>query len=178
MQPLAGCRGAPQGGSSLRRSCSRPSASLRHGGRGPAPSLGPRSARKAAAEMLIVKRLLPIPTLLTTLALLALACAGGGGDSAAATAGLAVQPASADVSPGDTVVFSATQDGAPGALVSWSVVEPNGGTVTTGGTYVAPAAEGTYTVVASGTSGSARATVVVKQRDAASSQVTVQPRAA
>src|SRR5512140_2645239 len=143
MQPLAGCRGAPQGGSSLRRHCSRPSASLRDGGRGPVPSLGPRSARKAAAEMLIVKRFLPISSLLATLALLGLACAGGG-DSATANSGLAVQPGSADVSPGDTVVFSATQDGAPGALVSWSVVEPNGGTINTNGTYVAPAAEGTY----------------------------------
>jgi hypothetical protein len=60
--------------------------------------------------------------------------------------------------------FSATVTGAASTQVTWSVREPGGGTIASGGTYQAPAVPGTYTVVARSTvdptaEGTARVTV-------------------
>ncbi len=64
---------------------------------------------------------------------------------------VAITPASLSLAPGGTGVFSATVSGtAPGqsAGVTWSIQEGGGGTITSGGAYTAPAAPGTYHVLA------------------------------
>ncbi|MGE5048038.1 MAG: hypothetical protein ACM3PC_05695, partial [Deltaproteobacteria bacterium] len=61
------------------------------------------------------------------------------------------QPHAATVAPGNKISFSAVVTGAaPGqsATVLWSVQEPEGGTVDQAGIYTAPAAPGTFHVVA------------------------------
>ncbi len=68
-------------------------------------------------------------------------------------AGLTVllTPRAATVTPGGAIAFSAAVDGAASGqsdLVTWSVQEAAGGTVDASGKYVAPAADGTYHVVA------------------------------
>ncbi len=58
---------------------------------------------------------------------------------------LRVSPASVDLLAGSTQNFSAILKGVAGnTSVTWSVVEPSGGTVTTGGVYTAPSQAGTY----------------------------------
>ncbi|HEU4382372.1 MAG TPA: hypothetical protein VFR85_02620 [Anaeromyxobacteraceae bacterium] len=76
-----------------------------------------------------------------------------------------VQPPSAQVAPGGGVNFAAVVTGTANTTVTWSVQEgAPGGSVTTAGAYTAPAAAGTYHVVATSQADSARfgaATVTV-----------------
>src|SRR5262249_32953934 len=81
---------------------------------------------------------------------------------------LSVMPPAATIARGGTVAFSASISGQssaqPGA-VTWSVMEPNGGTVDASGHYTAPQASGTFHVVAASASDSRRravATVTVE----------------
>ena len=60
---------------------------------------------------------------------------------------VSVQPPEATVSRGGSVSFSASISGESSA-VTWSVMEPNGGTVDASGRYTAPQASGTFHVVA------------------------------
>ncbi len=55
-------------------------------------------------------------------------------------------PATADVLAGGTQQFTATVTGAADTAVTWSVVEPGGGTVSPTGLYSAPIQAGTWTV--------------------------------
>ena len=124
--------------------------------------------------MHLAKRLLPLAVFLT--AWLSAACGATPGSNPAGA--LAVEPAFSEVFPGDTIQFSAFLEGAPADQISWSV-DSGGGMVQADGTYVAPDAEGTYTVRAThGTGESAEATVVVKERAAQSVTVSVSPKAA
>ncbi len=59
-----------------------------------------------------------------------------------------VAPEVAAVDPGKTQPFVATVSGIANQAVVWSVTEAGGGTVTAAGIYTAPAASGTYHVVA------------------------------
>jgi len=61
---------------------------------------------------------------------------------------VAVIPRETAVDLGGTVAFQAVVTGATLSDVTWSVPEANGGTVDASGHYTAPAAEGTYHVVA------------------------------
>jgi hypothetical protein len=60
-----------------------------------------------------------------------------------------VRPDRVTVQPGGTVSFTSRVTGTADESVAWEVVEPDGGTVTDAGTYVAPLASGEYTVAAS-----------------------------
>ncbi len=60
-------------------------------------------------------------------------------------------PASADVEPGMSVKFGATVTGTADTGVTWTVSEPDGGTIDATGLYTAPSTEGTYHVVATST---------------------------
>jgi hypothetical protein len=60
-----------------------------------------------------------------------------------------VRPDRVSVQPGGTVSFTSRVTGTADESVAWEVVEPDGGTVTDTGTYVAPLASGEYTVIAS-----------------------------
>jgi nitrous oxidase accessory protein NosD len=115
------------------------------------------------------------------LAVLAMALALGACSASSGTtpmpAALEIQPPAADVAPGDSVCFAAF-DGGTQASVTWTVQEPDGGVVDGDGNYTAPAAEGTYHVVASAPNGDARAAVVVRQRPASAITVTIRPKAA
>lgn len=94
---------------------------------------------------------------------------GGGGGSQVPVGGgsitVAVNPSTLSLSPGASYAFSATVTGASSSAVNWSVQEGSvGGSVTSGGLYVAPAIAGTYHVVAisqADPSKSATATVTV-----------------
>ncbi|MHB8872169.1 MAG: Ig-like domain-containing protein, partial [Myxococcaceae bacterium] len=82
---------------------------------------------------------------------------------------VSITPSNTSVGPGGTATFSAVVTGTTNQAVTWSVVEPAGGTVTSTGTstasYTAPASVGTYHVVArsqADTTRSATATVTVQ----------------
>jgi hypothetical protein len=62
---------------------------------------------------------------------------------------VSLQPSSASVFSCQSTTFTATVSGASNTAVAWSVQEgAAGGSITTGGTYTAPSAAGTYHVVA------------------------------
>ncbi len=97
--------------------------------------------------LMIVRRvttMLGLAALLTTLS----AC-GSPSDSASIAQ---IAPASPDVEPGGTIQFIATVGGMVDESAAWSVLEPAGGSIDAAGSYIAPATEGTYTVLASFTS--------------------------
>lgn len=79
-------------------------------------------------------------------------CSSGSSPAAApSTSGpsVAVVPSTAMVAVGASQAFSATVAGAAAAQVTWSILEgAAGGTITSSGLYTAPAAAGTYHVVA------------------------------
>ena len=83
--------------------------------------------------------------------LLVFGCGGGGGGGGGGgnPVSVAVNPNPASVAPSANQTFTATVTNAANTAVTWSVVEANGGTVTTGGVYTAPALAGTYHVKAS-----------------------------
>jgi len=59
-----------------------------------------------------------------------------------------VVPGSVNLQPGGTISFTSTVQNAVNPAVTWQVLEPNGGVISTGGAYTAPSAPGTYHVVA------------------------------
>jgi hypothetical protein len=80
-------------------------------------------------------------------AALCLACAKS--TPAALAIGVAVVPATAGLLEGTTQQFTATVTGTNNTAVTWSVPEgPPGGTVDANGLYTAPAAVGTFHVIA------------------------------
>ena len=92
--------------------------------------------------------------------------AGGGASGAGAGAGgtsgpLAVSPMATSLLASAELAYRATGSGS--GTVTWSVVEPGGGSVTPDGVYAAPLDEGTYHVRATTPSGSADASVVVRR---------------
>ncbi len=77
---------------------------------------------------------------------------------------ISVSPANATLSMNATQAFSATVTGSGNTAVSWSVVEPDGGSISASGLYTAPAKLGTFHVKATSqadSSRSAQATIVV-----------------
>jgi len=107
------------------------------------------------------------------------ACSGSSGGSASSSQAIQIQPTSMDVAPGDVVKFDAVVSGSSSLSIGWQVVESDGGTIDAAGHYTAPAAEGTYHVVASlraAAPASESAEVHVKRRAATS--VMVSPTAA
>lgn len=94
--------------------------------------------------------------------------AGGSNQSAAppetVSISIAAPSGGASVYARNTVQFTATVTGSTDTAVTWSVTESNGGTVSSSGLYTAPAAAGTYHIVATAhadTSKSASAAVTV-----------------
>jgi len=61
---------------------------------------------------------------------------------------VAISPTSPTVAANGTKNFTATVTGNDNTQVTWSVVETNGGSITTGGVYTSPATAGTYHVKA------------------------------
>src|SRR5258708_5282508 len=73
-------------------------------------------------------------------------CGGGGGGGGGGVTG-ALAPTSATLGAGGSKSFAATVTNAANKNVDWTVVEGSaGGSVTTGGLYVAPLATGTFHV--------------------------------
>ncbi len=95
-----------------------------------------------------------------------------------ASASLGIEPATAEVAPGEVVSFGAFHGNTPVADVTWTVSEPGGGMVDANGNYTAPGTEGTFHVVANGTSEIATAAIKVKKRDPAAIMITITPKAA
>ncbi len=62
-----------------------------------------------------------------------------------------IEPSQGRVAPGGTLPFSVRMKGLPRNTVTWSVEEPNGGSVTEEGVYKAPMNTGTYHVKATST---------------------------
>lgn len=77
-----------------------------------------------------------------------LACGGGSAPPPAPAVSVAIQPAGASVWTGGTQAFQATITGTTNTAVTWSVVEPTGGTISATGLYTAPASAGTFHVKA------------------------------
>jgi hypothetical protein len=61
---------------------------------------------------------------------------------------VSISPASATVAAGGSLSFSAQVGGSTNTMVSWSVRESGGGSVSSSGSYTAPAGAGTFHVVA------------------------------
>ena len=85
---------------------------------------------------------------------------------------IAINPTSATVAPSGTKAFTATVTGTSNTQVTWSVVETNGGTITSSGAYTAPVTAGTFHVKATSTADSSKsavATVTVSTNQSTSS---------
>ncbi len=85
-----------------------------------------------------------------------------------AAGAIAIMPASKTLEPNAETTFTAVISGVSNQSLTWSVIEENGGTVTSNGLYRAPETQGTYHVKATSmvdSSKSAIATVTVKQRN-------------
>jgi hypothetical protein len=91
---------------------------------------------------------------------------GGGGQPPTQEVGVTVSPAATTLTLREQKAFTAAVTGATNTGVTWTVQEGSaGGAVTTAGLYTAPAAPGTYHVVANSVadlSKSATATVTVE----------------
>jgi len=80
-------------------------------------------------------------------------CSGGGSSSSSNSSGVsgvtvAIAGPADTLNTGAPFLFTATVNNAANTGVSWSVVEPGGGTITSDGVYTAPSIPGTYTVKA------------------------------
>jgi hypothetical protein len=73
----------------------------------------------------------------------------------AAQISIAVTPTTATVDACTTKTFSATVSGSSDQVVTWTVQEAGGGTVTSAGVYTAPSTAGTYHLVATAHASSA-----------------------
>lgn len=62
-----------------------------------------------------------------------------------------IEPATANLAPGANRVFTARMRGLPRATVTWTVEEPEGGTISPEGQYTAPSQPGTYHIIATST---------------------------
>lgn len=62
-----------------------------------------------------------------------------------------VEPATVSLPPGGTQTFTVRQKGLPRGTFTWSVEDPDGGTIGPDGVYQAPAQPGTYRVTATST---------------------------
>jgi hypothetical protein len=106
---------------------------------------------------------------------------GDAGGGAANQVTVVVQPGAPQIQPGGTLAFTAAVTGTANTSVTWAVQEGAvGGTITDGGTYTAPAASGTFHVVATSVADVTRsgtATVTVTAPPSAVS-VTVTPATA
>lgn len=101
-------------------------------------------------------RLIAFPPVAFAVVLATLACSGSSSSGAPVDAPAAgqevsveVRPRSISVLPGGTVDFTTLVTGTADPTVTWEVIEPDGGTVSATGTYVAPLKAGEYTVGAS-----------------------------
>jgi hypothetical protein len=74
--------------------------------------------------------------------------AAPGDEAGAGMVSISVSPVSVAVPASGSRSFTCTVTGSADTACTWSVTEPGGGTITPAGTYMAPAAAGTYHVVA------------------------------
>jgi len=125
----------------------------------------------------------PTALALLCLASVALSACGSGTASAPSTSGksasnIQITPTASDVSPGGVVKFQAMKEGTSGVPVAWTVQEPNGGSIDASGKYTAPAAEGTYHVLAAAQAASRPPPAEVRVTRRASQPLIVSPHAA
>lgn len=71
-----------------------------------------------------------------------------------------IYPTSATISTGSTATFKSLVIGKTNQAVTWSVVEPGGGNITSAGVYTAPASAGTYHVKATSVADASKSTTV------------------
>lgn len=86
------------------------------------------------------------------------------GDGVPPSVSVSISPNTKTLTTGATATFSATVFGSANQSVTWSVVESDGGSITSAGVYTAPAIPGTFHVKAVATAdanASAQATVIV-----------------
>lgn len=62
-----------------------------------------------------------------------------------------IEPPTANLVPGASRAFAARMCGLPRATVTWTVEEPEGGTISPEGQYTAPSQPGTYHIIATST---------------------------
>lgn len=88
-----------------------------------------------------------------------------------------VHPSRVWVAPGGTFDFTSIVTGTSDTSVTWGVVEPGGGTVSSTGTYTAPLTSGTYTITAT-TKGKALGRSKVKVTPTPTPTVAISPSSA
>ncbi len=62
-----------------------------------------------------------------------------------------IEPATASLAPGGSRTLTARMRGLPRSTVTWSIEEPEGGTISPEGQYTAPSQPGTYHILATST---------------------------
>lgn len=86
---------------------------------------------------------------------------GGGSGSAGQPISVTISPAAASIAPAATQTFTAAVANTTNTAVTWSVQEgATGGSITNAGVYTAPAAAGTYHIVATSQADAAKTAVV------------------
>lgn len=103
----------------------------------------------------------------------ALACGSSANHGSSAEA-FTISPGASEAAPGEVIKFQV--QAASNLSVAWAVAEPQGGTIDASGNYTAPAAEGTYHVVATMPGGSG-ATSTVNIRSRSTANVAISPHA-
>jgi hypothetical protein len=111
---------------------------------------GPNYRAGVLKEAPVLRR--DLVALLVALVLTLVACGGSGGGVPIVTPPVSVTAqisgATSPMNAGSTRTFTATVSNTSNTAVTWSVVEQNGGTITSAGVYTAPSLPGTFTVKA------------------------------
>ncbi len=102
---------------------------------------GLRLQSSLCSRVLLSVFLLAVPFLIS--------CGGGGGAPPLSAIAVTISPSAVTMTSGETQTFTAAVTGSLNQMVTWSVQEGSaGGTINSSGVYLAPAAFGTYHVVA------------------------------
>jgi hypothetical protein len=117
-----------------------------------------------------------------SLACLLAGCGGGSGDEvpkppapAPVSVAVSVSPSSATLNQAATRQFSATVTGSANTAVTWSVQEPAGGSVASGGLYTAPATVGTFHVIATSQADPTKSAIAIATIVSVSVAVSISP---
>ncbi|HET9180200.1 MAG TPA: kelch repeat-containing protein [Terriglobia bacterium] len=125
------------------------------------PNLKPGHTNSSLAAPFPVSRL----ALVALFLLILLSCGGAGNPPASDQLQVAVYPSAVNLDQGGTKTFTVTVTGSSNKAVNWSVREgSSGGNITSAGVYAAPAAAGTFHVIATSQADSTKtafATIVV-----------------
>lgn len=126
------------------------------------PTRSPRSKPAHSNSCLAAPFPMSRLALVALLPLILLSCGEAGTPSAPAQLQVSINPSAVNVDQGGTKTFTASVNGSDNKSVNWSIREgPSGGSITSAGVYTAPAAAGTYHVIATSQADSTRTAIAM-----------------